>query len=348
MSEAVVNLFSRNAQVNQNIYVRNNLTATGTAPFAPPLGLCPDIIQSSTPVPDFQNTFSSVDSWQQSYNVEPVGAQQNYYYVRGMNGGHSTPTDSFSLYYSPAQVFMLPGTFKGHLLNTESHAETSAVTATPGHIGVGEQAFVWTPPPVGLDSYFNLIAQVNTGNQPDPVPAVSNWLDLAKLIGQTPSFGFRTQSLVSGNQWIRRQQLRVPAFFTTTQITITLSATGLTGTTVSLLCDTLAPGQQPILLGPLQIPADGQVTGGKFTLPAGFLGNLAVQFWNPDNEEIAPGASLQVTFGYPISSGAEFERAVQEQLVNHALSEEHVQTIGTAMQPKAMAIVGQLTFTTGT
>lgn len=346
MSEAVVNLFSRNVQGAEDIYLRNNLASKGTVPFSPPLGLCPDIIQSDSPVPGFQNEFSSIDSWQKAYNVEPVGAQQNYYYVRGMNGSQSTPTDSFSLYYSQAQVFMLPVSFKGNLLSTASGSEAPAVTASPGHIGVGEEAFVWVPPPVNPDSYFNLIAQVNSGQQPTPVPTVSSWLDLAKLIGQTPTFGFRTQAMVSGKQWVRRQQLRVPANFTSASITITLSATGLTGTTVSLLCDTVAPNQKPILLGPLTVPADGQLTGAQFTLPAGFTANLAVQFWNPDDVQIAPGASLRVTFGYPITTGAEFERAVQEQLVNHSFNVELNQPVGASIQPKAMAIVGQLTFTT--
>lgn len=346
MSQAVVNLFSRAIQGAEDIYLRNNLASKGTVPFLPPLGLCPDIIQSDIPVSGAQNEFSSIDSWQKAYNVEPVGAQQNYYYLRGMNGGKCAPTDSFSLYYSQAQVFMLPVSFKGNQLSTASGAEVSAVTAPPGHIGVGEEAFVWTPPPINLDSYFNLIAQVNSGAEPDPVPSVSGWLDLAKLIGQTPTFGFRTQSMVSSDQWVRRQQLRVPANFPTAPITIALSATGLSGTTVSLLCDTLAPGQKPILLGPLVVPADGLVTGAQFTLPSGYTANMAVQFWNLDNVQIAPGASLRVTFSYPITTGAEFERAVQEQLVNHSFHDELTQPISASIQPKAMAIVSQLTFTT--
>ncbi|WP_223529963.1 hypothetical protein [Pseudomonas sp. GL-R-19] len=347
MSEAVVNLFSRSTAGAKDIYLRNNLASKGSVPFSPPLGLCPDIIQSETPVPGFENEFSSIDSWQKSYNVEPAGGRPNYYYVRGMNGSQVTPTDSFSLYYSQAQVFMLPASFKGNLLSTESGAEASAVTAPPGHIGVGEQAFVWTPPLVNRDGYFNLIAQLNSGCHPDPVPPVSNWLDLAKLIGQTPTFGFRNQAVVSGNQWVRRQELRVPASFASTALTITLSATGLTGTTVCLLCDTVAPNQKPIVLGPLTVPADGQLTGAQFTIPAGYTANLAVQFWNLDNVQVAPGSTLRVTFGYPVTTGAEFERAVQEQLVNHSFHDELSQPLSASIQPKAMAIVSQLTFTTG-
>ncbi|MFP3526355.1 hypothetical protein SB912_28110, partial [Pantoea sp. SIMBA_072] len=90
------------------------------------------------------------------------------------------------------------------------------------------------------------------------------------------------QALVSDDPWVRRQQLNVPANFTTAPITITLSARGLAGTRVSVLCDTVTALQTPVLLGPLTLGSDGTQTGAVFILPAGYSANLAVQFWNPD------------------------------------------------------------------
>ncbi|MEG0246834.1 hypothetical protein D3C81_513520 [compost metagenome] len=345
MSETVVNLFSSSQAASQTLYLRNNLASTGSLPFKGPLGLCPDIIQSDQVVDNPQNAFSTVSSWEQAYNVQPLAAVPNYYYLRGMNGGSKAESNAFSLYYAPAQVLLLPATFKGNALTTADGLDCTPVSAPPGHIGVGEEAFVWTPPALPANSYFNLIAQVNAGAHPDPIPAVRDWLDLAKLIGQTPTIGIRSQAQVSGKQWIRRQQLKVPPSFTTSPITITLSASGLAGTRVSLLCDTVTAQQTPVLLGPLTLGSDGTQTGAVFILPAGYSANLAVQFWNPDNQEVAPGASLSVTFGYPINPGAELERAIADNLVNLHLHGALDDKVSASIQPKAMAIVSQLTFT---
>ncbi|WP_087500121.1 hypothetical protein [Pseudomonas sp. SID14000] len=345
MSESVLNLFSNSLDASQTLYLRNNLASTGSVPFKGPLGQCPDIIQSSEPVANAQNVFSTVSSWEQAYNAQPVAAVPNYYYLRGMNGGSDNDANAFSLYYAPAQVFLLPATFKGNALCTVSGHESTPVSAPAGHIGVGEEPFVWTPPALPPDSYFNLIAQVSANALVATIPSVSDWLDLAKLIGQTPTFGIRTQTPVTATQWIRRQRLTVPANFSTSPITITLFASGLQGTRVSLLCDTLTSQQVPVLLGPLTLGGDGMQTGATFTLPAGYSANLAVQFWNPDNQKVEAGASLSVTFSYPINPGAELERAIAENLVNlhhyDALGDQGV----SAIKPKAMAVVSQMTFT---
>ena len=345
MSETVVNLFSSSQAASQTLYLRNNLASTGSVPFKGPLGLCPDIIQSDQPVDNAQSVFSTVSSWEQTYNVQPVAAARNYYYLRGMNGGSETESNALSLYFAPAQVLLLPATFRGNALTTVDGLDCTQASAPPGHIGVGEQAFLWKPPALPADSYFNLIAQVSAGAHPDPLPQVRDWLDLAKFIGQTPTFGIRSQALVSDDPWVRRQQLNVPANFTTAPITITLSARGLAGTRVSVLCDTVTALQTPVLLGPLTLGSDGTQTGAVFILPAGYSANLAVQFWNPDNQEVAPGASLSVTFGYPINPGAELERAIADNLVNLHLHGALDDKVSASIQPKAMAIVSQLTFT---
>ncbi|NIE73540.1 hypothetical protein F3J45_03555 [Pantoea sp. Ap-967] len=345
MSQTVVNLFSSSQAATETLYLRNNLASTGSVPFKGTLGLCPDIIQSPQPVPDAQNALSTVSSWEQAYNVQPQAAVPNYYYLRGMNGGSEADSNGFSLYYAPAQVLLLPATFRGHALSTAAGLEVTPVNAPAGHIGVGQAPFVWTPSPPPADSYFNLIAQVNAAAQPDPLPVVRDWLDLAKLIGQTPTLGIRTQALVRGNQWVRRQQLTVPASFTSSPITITLAAQGLAGTRVCLLCDTVTPLQVPVMLGPLTLGADGSQTGATFVLPAGYSANLAVQFWNPDNQPVAAGSSLSVTFGYSINPGAELDRAIAENLVNHHYQEIVGESATAAIKPKAMAIVSQMTFT---
>lgn len=338
---------TREAAAATSFYLRNNLSAQGQVPFTPPLERCPDIIQSDAPVADFQDVFSTVSSWQQAYNVAPRVEVENYYYLRAMNGGTTPASGSLSLYYAPAQVFMLPSLWKSNLLTTATGAESAALSAKAGQIGVAGDAFLWSPAAPPRDSYYSFVAQYNQGSDPDPLPAVGSWLELAKLIGQTPNLGIRNQAMVEGSQWVRRQQLYVPPGFVDTPITITVSSSGLTGTMVALLADTVAgPSTQPLYLGPQTIASDGTLTGGQFSLPPGYRANLAVQFWNPNNIKVAPGSTLQVTFSYPVSNAQDFAYAVEHGLVNQHWHEgaERAQVSG-GVKPKALSIVGQLCFT---
>ncbi|HMG52906.1 MAG TPA: hypothetical protein VK601_05485, partial [Kofleriaceae bacterium] len=124
------------ASTYNGFYLRDNLASDGVVPALAPYNQCPDIIQSSTPIPDPQNTLSTLDSWDRIYRTEPAPGT-NYYYARGLNGAPSGGfAGELSLFSTPAELLLFPSLWKHSPLVTASGSETVPVSAPSGHIGV--------------------------------------------------------------------------------------------------------------------------------------------------------------------------------------------------------------------
>jgi hypothetical protein len=334
------------APTYDGFYLRNSLSCTGTIPSPGPYDLTPDIIQSDTAIPDAQSALSTQQSWSQTYASEPAVGQANYYYVRGINGAATPINSQVSLYYAPAQLIMFPSSWKNNSLPTSKGLDAVNVQAQPGHIAVGDDAFLWknTPAPANGGGYYGFVAQVNDARNSNPIPAVTSWLGMSSLLTQNLGFGFRNTCYVEGTAptWLHRLTLDIPRSLQQPgQLMITFSSKGFTGTTVGLLADQFGSDQQPIMINPFTITQDGASTGIMLTAEPGFSTSFAVQYWNPSGTPPAPGSTLTISVDYIVPQD-QLAHAVGAGLVNasRALYLQQVVNIG----PTATAMLGSATF----
>lgn len=269
---------------------------------------CPDVIQSDRHVSEPQQEFGTRKSWDRSYSVAPDFEVVNYYYVRAMRA-MSGPADEvagfLSLYWAPAQVFMLPDRWSSNRLKTADGSASAKISAHAGEVGVGKSAFMWSPADNELphESYVSFVGHCHAEESP-VLPSVRDWRELATLIGRNRSFGIRNQAVVWGRHWVKRQQLEVPASFAQAPITVNVSARGLAETEVCLLLDAVDDkhDDQVAILDRCRLSGEeGSCVSTTFTPVPGHRTNLTVKFWNPKSVSIEPGSTLQVTFEFPVS-----------------------------------------------
>lgn len=177
-------------------YLRNNRHCNGQLPFKAPFHLCPDIIYRDRRLSNPQAELGNPASWETSYPSQPVAGSTNYYYVRGLNGSQGSASQHLFLYYMPAQLILLPATWKNNVLKDQKGTGYVPVNNIPSqNIGVGEQAFVWqnTPAPSYGSDFYSFVGRVSDANgQGNSIPTISSWTDMSKLFTQTPGFGFAT------------------------------------------------------------------------------------------------------------------------------------------------------------
>jgi hypothetical protein len=328
------------APTGDGFYLRNNLNCNGTIPSPGPYDLCPDIIQSNVPIPNAQSVLSTQQSWGQAYSTDPTVGANNYYYVRGINGGAAAVDSQIYLYYAPAQLILFPTSWRNNMLQTSKGLDSVNVQADPGHIDVGSDAFVWknTPVPADGSSHYNFVAQVNGADNANPIPTVTTWLEMSNLLTQNLGFGFRNTCYVDGSaqNWSRRLMLDVPlSMEQAQQLVITLSATGFVGATVGLLADTFGSNQQPIMMLPSKITQDGSATSITIPVEPGFSTSLLIECWGGPGQPPAPGSSITVTVDYLVPNN-QLAQAAGLGLINSSRNRSLQQKVGVGPQPVAM------------
>jgi hypothetical protein len=298
------------ASTFDGFYFRGSLGSKGTVPAAPPYDLCPDIVRSGTPIPDAQAALSTAESWQTLYDCEPAIAIRNFYYLRGMNGAIAPVSDALRLYWAPAQLILFPPTWRNQPMAAASGDETVEVSARPGEIGVGGEPFVWTPPPLPAGSTFHSFVAQASGAGSEPVTA-NDWIGMSQLLTQRLDLGFRNLAYVDPGAaaWLHRLGITIPGTVgEPATLMLTVTASGFAGCTLGLLVDRFTAEQEMIALEPVTL-ADGFTTGLRFTLEAGFTGNLTVQCWNP-GPAVAAGSAITLSVSYVVPE-ARIAEAVQ-------------------------------------
>lgn len=328
-------------------YLRDNLASNGAVPAIAPYNLCPDIIQSPTPIADPQTTLSTLESWDRMYRTEPE-AGVNYYYARGVNG---TPGGTFqgemSLFWTPAELILFPSLWKNNPLLTASGGETVPVSAAAGHIGVGTEPWLlsWPSASHGASTFTSFVAQ----NLASPIPTISDWIQMSQLMTQQLNFGWRNAVTFdpagNGGMMMQRMGLTIPG--TVGQpgtVQLVLTATGFVGGTVGVIADRYTPEQKPVQILPTRITQDGQSLGIQISLDPGFAARLTVQYWNTGDSVPAPGSTLTLTASYVVPS-TQVERAVSAGVVDSRYSQAIARQLGIGPQP--VAPLGAVTFIAG-
>lgn len=325
-------------------YFRNNLQSNGDVPSTGPYNVTPDIVGSSEPIPDAQSKLATPASWKTSYDTDPVPGAANYYYVRGLNGATTAVSSApVSLYYAPAELILWPSTWKNHPLHTASGRDTVTVSAQPGAIGVGSEAFVWRASPLSGDSdFYALVAQAAPA-----IPAVNRWTDMGALLTQDLGFGFRNTVYVNGSAqaWTHRLGLNIPASFDAPgQIMLTLTTAGMSGATIGVLANVFGSDQKVIAILPAQVTQDSFATGIQVTLEPGFSASLAVQYWS-GGATPAAGSTITLTASYVLPP-SEVLTAATRGLIDSA-HDRFLQSVHAGIQPQATVLLGSATFIVG-
>jgi hypothetical protein len=336
------------AATYDGFYLRDNLASKGQVPALSPFSLSPDIIGSAVPIPNAQTALSSQDSWQTIYEVKPAPGA-NYYYVRGLNGSSQPFQGQVSLYCVPAQLLLFPSLWKNSPLTTANGLDTVSVSASPGHIGVGNDAYVLQWPAAQSQASNSTFCSFIAQNTAGPIPAINDWLALSQLLTQQLNFGWRnsvTFDPVADDGMLQRIGLSVPPSVSeSATLQIIVTATGMAGDTISLLGDCFTPEQRQIVLLPAKL-SDPYSAGLVVTLDPGFQSSLAIQYWNTSGNVPAPGASLTVTVNYVVPT-SRIERAVSLGVLSSGYSRAASRQLGVTVGPQQVAPVGAVTFVVG-
>lgn len=330
------------ASTYDGLYLRDNLKSQGTLPAAAPFNACPDIILSSTLVKDPQSTFSTIQSWQTIYPTAPA-AGKNYYYVRGLDGSAEAFEGQMRLFWAPAQLILFPSTWKYNPLHTANGLEEVNVAAAPGHVGVGDDAFVLDTGVQGLpnaNTFYAFVAQ----NTAAPIPTVSSWLEMSQLLTQQLGFGFRNMLTfdAAGGPLLTRLGLSIPmSVGESATLQLTLTTQGIpTGDTVALIGDCFTPEMKSIVLQPMKTSGNPYVAGITAALDPGFSTSIAFQYWNTSGQVPAAGSTITLAVNYVVPAD-KYDRALALGVLDSRYAQR---SPNEAVGPQQVCPVGQVTF----
>jgi hypothetical protein len=323
-------------------YFRNNLESDGEVPSAGPYDLCPDIIGSDVPIANAQSMLATPASWKTSFLTDPEYGANNFYYVRGLDGGTSPAEAQLSLHYAPSELILFPSTWKNNPLHTANGLDSVSVSAQPGAIGVGSQPFVWNPrQPQGDSDFYALVASAGS-----PPPDVRSWLQMGVLLTGALNIGFRNTLYVGADEsnWVHRVGLHIPASFEVPgQLMLMVSTTGMTGATIGVLANVFNGDRQPIVILPSQVTGDSTTSGIEITLDPGFSASLAIEYWKGSGTP-APGSTITLSASYAVPDH-ELVEVSSRGLINGGRDRFIQQALG--IQPTPMIPLGSVTFIVG-
>jgi len=333
-----------------DLFFRPNLSSTGQIPADGPLTTCPDIIIGDvTPIPNFQTALATPDSYAQDYGNSVQLGMDNYFYVRGKNGGASSVTRQISMYYMPNAVINWPIQWFQNNLLTASGGKSVTVTDLPaGAIGVGSEALIWRqvpPPPAGSDHYCLMSYATDPAN-PKPIPGTNGmtYEDMGALITNDLSFGWKNIVLVDvgAPTWTYNQMLTVPASTPEAKtVHIYVSCTGFQGASVSFQSSSQEGSSGPIALPQTTITSPNIILGTTVTLQPGFSSSITVNFWS---NGITPqtGSTIDLEAAYDPDGDAELASAKKRGLVNTRFKE--AMSLGVGITPSNPIYLGRVRY----
>jgi hypothetical protein len=267
-------------------------------------------------------------------------------YVRGINNGPDAVTMQANLYYAPANLLLHPDVWQTNGLTTADGSDSVDVTASTNAIGVSGEPFVWTDAPAapqGSD-FYSFVARVSSTDDPNPIPSISSWLDMGTLLTQNLNYGFRTTCHVpgAGVGWCHWLGFSMPSGITDPgPLTFTVSASGLSGCTVTLFANTLLPDASSVLFGPQPISSSTFVSSLSAALPVGFSTSFAVVCYNPSGQPIASGSMLTVAVSYAVPP-SELDEAIDRKLLHPRYL--HWEPTAVGLQPQPVVLLGEASF----
>lgn len=332
------------ASTYDGFFFRSNLNSVGTVPPIAPYAQCPDIIASSELLSNFENDFSTMASWGQSYDCNPTIGSKTYYYLRGMNGAKDgqPENDKLRLYWTPAQLILFPRLWKNNPMVTQGQSESVSVSTLPGHIGVGSEALQFVAPSLPYTSTFYSFVSTAQSDTAPQEPSDLDWIGMGKMLTQNLNYGFRNMVHVSAlaSDWVHRVGLSVPqSVGSAATLQVTVSSIGFGGCTLAMLFDHYMD-QKLVALNPATL-SDGVNSGFSFEAEPGMEGSIAIQLWNP-GAKVRAGSSITIQVSTKITSPM-LEDAIQRGGLHSRYSRQIEGNMNVNVGPTAVLPLGAMT-----
>lgn len=158
-----------------DIYMRDYSGDSGQIPSdtRQSVSQSPDIIPNgANPNTNYQTDL--VNNYNGPYGYyQNITDDYNYIYVRGFNAFPGSQSGTINLYWSPASLLLYPPKWiNNQIPNTNGTSSATLPLTAPGQVCVGQGAFYWRPPGIAAGDHYCLIAQVQTQQDPNPLPGL--------------------------------------------------------------------------------------------------------------------------------------------------------------------------------
>ena len=284
----------------ENVFMRPNLTNSGTTPATGTLSSCPDIwISGTSPLVNYQNVLATDENYASECTTGVTAGMSNYIYVRAKNGGSEKVTRNVSLYYAQSNAIQWPSKWKGNLIGTDLDPSGKVMLndIEPGKIAVCDRPFVWTDTPKPDNgTHFCLIAQINDDKDSNPFPDVSSALDMSALVSNNLQWGWRNIQTFDSGSVIESSytvDLTVPDDLTDEicEFSCEVVPEKLSGFQIGFSCSQPDSDGNQIELSKTPISSDqGEVFGCRCRLKPGYKALLTVYLYNDNKKTVPTGA----------------------------------------------------------
>lgn len=285
----------------EDLYIRMNLSDSGTVPRPATGGTSPDVIPYGIDaVPDPQTFFSANYDQNVSKPLVFETGKQNHIYVRVKNYGGLLNKGRIYLYYALDSELNSPEVWSKNVIKPASGGEYISVTANKkGDIVVTREAFLWSPPVLPEGQNYNLIARVSTKKHPNEIPTAIP--DFADYVANDGGSGWQTPVMPpppSEVVWTTT----VPFAQGDTERLMYFMLEGENITTDSQVSISSSTGD--ITLNKTKVATSPFQLGLQKTIPAGFTCNLSFTLWNKDKNAQPADSFVKLRVYYKEKSGS--------------------------------------------
>ena len=331
------------------VYLRPNFSNGGLVPAQGPLCTSPDIwIAGTQPVGNFQSALATAASYQTESSSNISQGNDNYIYVRALNGTSVAQSRTVQLYYAPSALILWPSQWQNNVIKTDQgNAMANISDLAAGQVGVADQTFLWPnvqPPPAGSDHYC-LFAQLNDANNDNPFPDIFSQVDMAALITNNLAWGWRNVTLVAGaaSTFQVEVPLTIPQNLATAVYTLAVTPTGFLNWNVWFTCSQADVNGKPIALASAQIVQDGAALGAPACTLAGGFNAIVTLYMQSNGNSASPGARVPLTCTYQ-TAPHEVEEVVRRGLVDWNLNAKLRRAFGPGIGPTPVVFLGAQTW----
>lgn len=333
-------------------YFRPNLQSTGQVPASGPYTTSPDVIcAGQVPINDYVHVLEN------NYNTDPYLSNvyignENYFYIRGMNGTDAALNQQFSLYYAPNSVINWPSQWINNVIQTEAQQANIVCNDIPaGGPFVVPTAFMWNPPSVPANSdHYCLFSYATDAANPTPIPGSSGmtYTDMGTLIQTSLNIGWKNTVPITSNPatWTYNTGLSIPSNVEGPQtVHVYVSCIGLTGGAVQFQGSNSEGASAPVALARTNITQNNQILGTTVVLDPGFSCTITVSFWaNGITPATGSGISLQSSYD-PGAGLTTSPKAVREAILAGLVQRQHLKLFeGSNITPTMPIYLGRVKY----
>lgn len=188
-----------NGKKFENVYLRSNLQCDGTIPDNGFYGGSPDMFSNGTvPLVDFQDVLKTPENYSQQPADKSTILRDNYCYLRCKNNTDHTISAKAEMYYTTSSFVTWPDSWKPMYVDVKKTTLNDIIDIPAGGIGVVERPFIWNKPlEPSTNNHYCYIGRLTTETTQNPLPDVSNPIEMSHIIQSNLMFGQRNINIAT-------------------------------------------------------------------------------------------------------------------------------------------------------